>query len=322
MDWRVPFCCTLFALINLLTVSTGAARLAGVYTKRIATALTLFNTFILVSRMANLLMVPEIGRLADIARNQHTPGKLELQYRMILGSATLGCLAATLLIPTFVRIFEKGIAAFERTNSLPKIFFAIFDPRRSKKLLGIFLFSLLLGFAFPIFFLHADGKLAHLGMTGVLMPGLVFSFLIYFALASAYWIFHPTIFQKPSFMGVTLRSLKTIPNDFLILNIFVQAFWTVGWMSAVYAGALESKLAITAVSLSGIITGVSTIILTIFVDPKAALITDQAAHGIKTEEQIKAVVMFLVIGTVIGTLVAQILFKPASWLIVQVASHI
>src|SRR5579864_2165654 len=136
MNWRVPFCAVLFAVINLVMVSTGAARLAGVYTKRIATALTLFNTFILVSRMANLLMVPLIGRLADIARTSGTSAHstsvmstvgataqglhdLAIQYRLILGSATIGCLLATLLIPTFVEVFKRGIAAFERTNSLP-----------------------------------------------------------------------------------------------------------------------------------------------------------------------------------------------------------
>lgn len=321
MNWRVPFCCILFAVINLLTVSTGAARLAGVYTKRIATALTLFNTFILVSRMANLLMVPEIGRLADIARNTQTLGTLNLQYRAILASATIGTLFATLLIPTFVRIFERGIGAFERTNSLPAIFFGLMDPRRSRTLQAILLVSLGVGAGVPILG-HVSGRMAAHSISGMAVRGGIFAIITYVVLASCSWIFHPEIFVRPSWMGVTLGSLKKIPNQFLVLNVLVQAFWTVGWMSAVYAGALESRLAITAVSLSGIVTGVSTIILTIFVDPVASLITDQAAHGIKTEEQIKAVVMFLVVGTVLGTLVAQLLFQPASWLIVQVAAHI
>ncbi len=321
MDWRVPFCCFLFAVINLLMVSTGAARLAGVYTKRIATALTLFNTFILVSRMANLLMVPLIGKLADMARTTNNTPLLETQFRLILGSATVGCLLATLLIPTFVEIFNRGIKAFERTNSLPRMFLGLLNPRRSQFLGTLFVVSMV---TVPSAFMWAESKglLGHHGPVLAAVEGIVFALGVYLVLGLSSWVFHPEIFRRPGWMGVTLKSLSTIPNDFIFLNVFVQAFWTVGWMSAVYAGALNSKVAITSVSLSGIITGVSTILLTVFVDPKAALITDQALHGIKTEEQVKAVVIFLTLGSVFGTMFAQILFTPAAWLIGLVASHI
>lgn len=320
MDWRVPFCCVLFAVINLLTVSTGAARLAGVYTKRIATALTLFNVFVLISRMANLLMVPEIGRLADIARKTHNLAQLEVEYRAILGSAAIGCLISIFLIPTFVEVFKRGIEAFERKNSLPQIFFGLMDPRRSRWL--SFLALLSAGFsAGALFLMRHAGKFTHSGIGSDTIAGLLSWIVIYVILASASWIFHPEIFRKPKWLG-SRACLATIPNDFLILNVFVQAFWSVGWMAAVYAGAVDSQLAITSVSLSGVITGISTILLTVFVDPKAALITDQAAHGIKTEEQISTVVMYLVLGSFIGTLLAQVLFQPAVWLITIVASHI
>lgn len=302
-------------------VSTGAARLAGVYTKRIATALTLFNTFILVSRMANLLMVPEIGKLADIARTTKDLHLLELEFRLILGSATIGCILATFLIPTFVDVFNRGISAFERTNSLPKVFFGLVDPRRSSLLAGLLVFSLVAGGGAGAWTSKAlpDSAYRIWQMVGL---SLLYGLSLYVILACISWIFHPEVFKKPSWMGVSLSSLSKIPKDFIWLNVFVQAFWTVGWMAAVYAGALESRLAITSVSLSGIITGVSTILLTVFVDPKAALITDQAAHGIKTEEQIKAVVVYLTLGSVFGTLFAQVLFTPAAWLITIVASHI
>lgn len=320
MNWRVPFCMVLFAIINLLTVSTGAARLAGVYTKRIATALTLFNTFVLISRMANLLMVPEIGRLADIARKTHTIGYLALEYRLILGSAAVGCLLAIFLIPTFVEIFKRGIEAFERRNSLPQVFLGLIDPRRSRALSFLCVFSAACTVAL-MFLAPRTGRLAGMETEALIGFGILFWLSLYILLALSSWLFHPDIFRRPRWLG-SHACLATIPNDFIILNVFVQGFWSVGWMAAVYAGAVDSQLAITSVSLSGIITGVATILLTVFVDPKAALITDQAAHGIRTEEQIATVVMYLILGNLAGTLLAQVLFTPAAWLIGFVASHI
>lgn len=329
MNWRVPFCSVLFALINMLMVSTGAARLAGVYTKRIATALTLFNTFILVSRMANLAMVPEIGRLADIARAAKNVGMLAWQFRVILGSATLGCICATLLIPTFVEVFNRGIVAFEKKNSIPLLFFRLLDPRRSRLHRVFLVVSIMLGLGTG-YLLNARSPL-HLWhivwlrmvlSTSLIVYCVVSSVLIYCAAALIYWLFRPEVFRPPGLMGVTWQSLDKIPKDFIILNVFVQAFWTVGWMAAVFAGATDSRLAITSVSLSGIITGVSTIILTVFVDPKAALITDQAAHGVRTIDEVKTVVIFLTVGSVVGTALAQVIFTPAAAIIAFVASHI
>ena len=71
--------------------------------------------------------------------------------------------------------------------------------------------------------------------------------------------------------------------------------------------------------LSGLITGVSTLTLTLVVDPTAALITDQVAHGKRPESDIKAMLLYLVGGAVVGTLLAQVVLWPAAHLIVFVA---
>jgi hypothetical protein len=325
MNWLVVIGFFLFAAINLLLVSFGAARLAGVYTKRIATATTLFNTYVFFSRIANMLLLPEIGRLADIARRTRNIHLLEVQYRIILSASTLGCIFAFLLIPTFVEVFRKGILVFERENSVPKIFFGLLKPRKGsyQKFYNIFMVSLALGFGISFFSFHRfAGHLNFVRGLEFFGFGICVSILFYVLFTFLSWLFHPDIFRPPGFMQVTLKSLSRLPKDFLILNIFVQAFLSIGVLAAYYAGAVESARALTAVGLSGIITGVSTILFTIFVDPKAALITDQAIHGIKTEEDVKAVIVFLNLGSIVGTLVAQLLFQPAAWLIMKAALHV
>jgi Alternate to MurJ len=110
-----------------------------------------------------------------------------------------------------------------------------------------------------------------------------------------------------------------LPKGFLWWNIVVMAFWVAGPLASYFAGVLTPKFAITAVSLSGLITGVSTLTLTYIVDPTAALITDQAATGVRPESDLKAAILYLVITAAVGTLLAQALLEPAAQLIAYAA---
>jgi hypothetical protein len=103
-----------------------------------------------------------------------------------------------------------------------------------------------------------------------------------------------------------------VPKGFLVWNIVVMAFWVAGPLAAYYAGVLEPDYRLTAASLSGLITGISTLTLTYIVDPTSALITDQTAHGIRPESDMKAMILYLVLSALIGTLVAQLLLVPAA----------
>jgi hypothetical protein len=98
-----------------------------------------------------------------------------------------------------------------------------------------------------------------------------------------------------------------------------MAFWIAGPLAAFYAGVIDSRVTGTALLLSGLITGVSTVTLTLLVDPTAAVITDQAALGMRPERDIKAMLLYLVLGAVAGTLLAQLILWPAAHLIVFVA---
>ena len=120
-------------------------------------------------------------------------------------------------------------------------------------------------------------------------------------------------------MGMLAYSPKALPKAFLLWNVVVMGFWVTGPLSAYYAGVLLHSSMATAISLSGLITGVATVTLTLIVDPTAALITDQAASGKRPIEDLKAMLAYLVVTTVVGTLLSQLLLDPAAGVIATVA---
>lgn len=131
---------------------------------------------------------------------------------------------------------------------------------------------------------------------------------------------------SPFQQTVTRAALARIPKGFLLGNVVVLTFMTVGQLAAVYAGAaLAPEVARTATLLSPLINGVATITLSIFVDPVTATIVDKAEKGERAIEDVETMTFWLAMGSVVGTLAAQILFKPAAWLIglgAQLVGHI
>ncbi len=121
--------------------------------------------------------------------------------------------------------------------------------------------------------------------------------------------------QRPKFrpMLALLARWRYLPKSFLYLNIFVTAIYTIGVLCALYAGALLPEFRATAIQLSGLINGMATILLTLFVDPAGARITDQTFHNHRPEADVKATIVYLLLGRLIGTaMVAQLLFLPFS----------
>ena len=252
----------LYCGAQALQMGTGAARLAGVRSKRVATGLTLFNLFATTSRMLNLIYAPLMGALIDVSRRLGDVAGFERDLRIIIAAATVGAMIGGALTPTFAVLLQRGITSFERHGSL----------------------------------VWAIGRLAR-----------------------------PTTFRSAvaEFRMPELRMLRyspaSIPKPFLIWNIVVMAFWVAGPLSAFFAGVIDPKVTGTALLLSGLITGVATITLTLVVDPTAAVITDQAALGMRPEHDIKAMLLYLVLSAIAGTLLAQLLLRPAAELIVTVA---
>lgn len=109
---------------------------------------------------------------------------------------------------------------------------------------------------------------------------------------------------------------REIPKRLLILHALVTGIYTVGVLAANYSALLvtdEHRLA--AAASSGMINGIATILLTLFIDPKAAIITDQALRGKRPYTDVKALVVLLISTKLIGTLLGQLLFLPSANLI-------
>ncbi|NQY74955.1 MAG: DUF2837 family protein [Candidatus Margulisbacteria bacterium] len=133
----------------------------------------------------------------------------------------------------------------------------------------------------------------------------------------------PHYIKLPSFSSLKNIVLSPIPKSFLIFNIIVTSVYTVGVLCSLLAGAIVPELRSTAIQLSGIVNGIATILLTIYVDPAGARITDQTFHHKRPENHVKSVVFFLLAGRLLGTLIlSQILFKPFSIYIVEVTKFL
>jgi hypothetical protein len=126
------------AFLQAVQIGAYGARVAGVQTGRIGTSISLFNLFVTASRFANMFYAPMLGSIADLAGRVVTraPGlasgevsEFEWQMRAIVFAGTFGTLLGSLLLPTFVHLFVRGVAAFERRGSIPRALLRLGDPR-------------------------------------------------------------------------------------------------------------------------------------------------------------------------------------------------
>ena len=109
--------------------------------------------------------------------------------------------------------------------------------------------------------------------------------------------------------------LSRVPLKLLFWNTVLQSVYAIGVVAAVYASVRDPLLARTAYSLSGIVNGIGTFAFTLFVDPTAAGIVDSAVHGKRTVEDVRAMVFWLTVTMVLGTLLSQVFLYPATLLI-------
>jgi hypothetical protein len=104
-----------------------------------------------------------------------------------------------------------------------------------------------------------------------------------------------------------------------VLNVGAVALWTVGVFAALYAGSLDPSVRVTSSTLSSIINGVATVLMTVFIDPHMSGMTDDVIEGKVSESQFRKAIVWLVGSRLAGTILAQILLVPSAVLIVYVA---
>lgn len=120
--------------------------------------------------------------------------------------------------------------------------------------------------------------------------------------------------KKPKINLYTFRYLG-IPKRFIVMNVFVTAFYTVGVLASLYAGKIVPELSVTASQASGLINGLATILLTVFIDPQLGIITHKATENVDYRNQLGKIYVVLMGSRFVGTLLAQLLIEPGAYLI-------
>ncbi|MFJ5764592.1 lipid II flippase Amj family protein [Lysinibacillus sp. NPDC093210] len=254
-------------IIHSIETLAYAVRLSGARVKLLASALSLFNVMVMVSRLANMMQQPFTGSLVDTAPDDNALAFVESQYRAIIGAASIGTLIGILFLPTFVAIFSRGIIHLaEERGSIPAL----------------------------------------------LKKGVTIEYL-------RRGIKH---IRKPSLTYLKGIGLRDIPVKLFVINILITAIYTIGVLSSLYAGLLVPELKATAVMASGLINGVATILLIIFIDPKISILADDVINKRGSYLDLKRASVMMMTSRFLGTILAQILFKTGAHYVAWFAKFI
>ena len=122
---------TLFALtfaINLIGTLAYAARIAGVRTRRIALAFSLFNILVLVSRTANSFQAPLLAKRVEKNVLAGTTAGALTDFRWLLLAASLATVVGAVLTPTAQRLFTRAVGGLTRRRSFPRLVLGALSP--------------------------------------------------------------------------------------------------------------------------------------------------------------------------------------------------
>jgi hypothetical protein len=130
-------------------------------------------------------------------------------------------------------------------------------------------------------------------------------------------------FRLPRLNYLKGITLKTIPKRLFVVNVFISAVFTVGVLSSIYASMIVPKdYAQAALMSSGIINGIATILLTLFIDPKASVLADRVMKKQSDYIYLKSYSLTMISSKLVGTIVAQLLFIPAAYYVAWFAKWI
>ncbi|GKV70115.1 hypothetical protein NCCP2716_26130 [Sporosarcina sp. NCCP-2716] len=244
-------------IIHSIETLAYAVRLSGARVRLIASALSLFNIMVMVSRLANMMQQPFTGSLIDTAPNEHAQEFVATQFRFLIGASTVGTLFGMLLLPTFIALFSRAIIHLsEERGSIPSLAKRIFSLQYIRR--------------------------------GV------------------------THFSLPKFSYLRDTKMKEIPIRLFVINMVITGIYTIGVLSALYAALLAPERASTAIMASGLINGMATILLVIFVDPKVSVVADDVVNGRGNYQTLKNISIMMVSSRLLGTLLAQVFFIPGA----------
>ncbi|MTV47894.1 DUF2837 family protein [Heliobacillus mobilis] len=148
-EFRLTIVFLLTAFIHMFQTFNYSVRLAGVRTRRVSMAYSLFSVLFLLASTANTIQAPLMAKGIEAASSllpnisSNSPDaysvfveSVDTQLRYILLGATVGTICGTLLIPSFTRIFSNSILLLEKAGSVPRLLLATLSFRRFKHLVN------------------------------------------------------------------------------------------------------------------------------------------------------------------------------------------
>jgi hypothetical protein len=123
----------------------------------------------------------------------------------------------------------------------------------------------------------------------------------------------------PSIRNIKNLNYKELPMNVFIMNVVATSIISIGVLASVYAGYFTPEYRLTAGQMSGIINGISTILMFVFIDPYMSALTDDVMVGKCTDSFFRRHVVFMVFARVLGTVIAQFLFVPSAEFIAWLA---
>lgn len=115
---------------------------------------------------------------------------------------------------------------------------------------------------------------------------------------------------------------RNFPWRIFIYNVVATAIITIAVLSCVYAAYLNPAYRTTASNLSGVINGMATVLMVLFIDPHLSILTDDVVLGKLSEADFRKFISRMVMARIVGTLLAQVLFFPAAQLIAWLAEKV
>ncbi|GAA0769249.1 lipid II flippase Amj family protein [Clostridium subterminale] len=260
MSTQIIIVLVLNFIISIIGTLAYSVRLVGVRTGKIAITFAVFNVLSLVSRTALTFQAPLLTKFVE----NSTGGSDVLNlFNLIIIVSGIATLVGAFLIPTFQKLFYKGVIRFSIDKSIPKLI------------------------------MHSFSK------------------------AGVHYM--RDCISIPVKESVTKINFKKLPLKIIIYNIIAVAILTVGSLAPIYAGTIVPDLRATCITLSSVINGFATILMSIFIDPQLSIMTDDVIDGKCPEEDFRSCVIAMIGSKTIGTFAALPLLIPASYIIVLVA---
>lgn len=229
--------------------------------------------------------------------------------RVKLIATALSLFSTMVIISRFSTMFQQPLTAklIAEATGPHKL---IFIQEQYRILIGITSLGVCLGiFLFPTFINIFSRAIIQLSKENGSIPALLFKWSNGKGFKKAI-----DCFRMPRLSYLNGITLKTIPKRLFVINVVITGVYTVGVLSALYASMLVPKgYSQAAVMSSGIINGVATILLTLFIDPKVSVLADRVVKKQSGYIFLKSYSLAMISSKFLGTVVAQVLFIPAAY---------